>query len=72
MISNSADGQPGPQGLAAACRQQARRRPSHAFTNTPLPAASSQDLLRPESENLQMRENEGGVFVGGVHQQEVG
>ncbi|PRW45489.1 Kinesin-related 3 [Chlorella sorokiniana] len=30
-----------------------------------------QDLLRPESENLQIRENEGGVFVGGVHQQEV-
>lgn len=32
---------------------------------------SLQDLLRPESENLQIRENEGGVFVGGVHQQEV-
>lgn len=31
----------------------------------------AQDLLRPESENLQIRENEGGVFVGGVHQQEV-
>ncbi|KAL4437271.1 hypothetical protein ABPG75_004410 [Micractinium tetrahymenae] len=30
-----------------------------------------QDLLRPESENLQIRENEAGVFVGGVHQQEV-
>ena len=30
-----------------------------------------QDLLRPESENLQIRENEGGVFVAGVHQQEV-
>ncbi|EFN53103.1 hypothetical protein CHLNCDRAFT_26240, partial [Chlorella variabilis] len=30
-----------------------------------------QDLLRPESENLQIRENEGGVFVSGVHQQEV-
>lgn len=28
-----------------------------------------QDLLRPESENLQIRENEAGVFVGGVHQQ---
>lgn len=27
--------------------------------------------MRPESENLQIRENEGGVFVGGVHQQEV-
>ena len=31
-----------------------------------------QDLLRPESENLQIRENErGGVFVGGVAQREV-
>lgn len=30
-----------------------------------------QDLLRSESENLQIRENEGGVFVSGVHQQEV-
>ncbi len=35
------------------------------------PSPKTQDLLRPESENLQIRENEGGVFVGGVHQQEV-
>jgi hypothetical protein len=37
----------------------------------PLRACFLQDLLRPESENLAIRENEGGVFVGGVHQQEV-
>ena len=35
------------------------------------PSSLLQDLLRPESENLQIRENEGGVFVAGVHQQEV-
>ena len=30
-----------------------------------------QDLLRPESENLQIRENDGGVFISGVQQIEV-
>jgi kinesin family protein 5 len=34
--------------------------------------SAPQDLLRPESENLAIREHEaGGVFVAGVHQQEV-
>ena len=30
-----------------------------------------QDLLRPESENLAIRENEGGVFLAGAHTAEV-
>ena len=30
-----------------------------------------QDLLRPENENLQIRESETGVFVAGVHEKEV-
>ena len=30
-----------------------------------------QDLLRPENENLQIREGESGVFVAGVHEVEV-
>ena len=30
-----------------------------------------QDLLRPESENLAIRENEGGVFLSGAHTAEV-
>ena len=46
--------------------------PAPTYVHSRLPAALPQDLLRPESENLQIRENEGGVFVVGVHQQEVG
>ena len=30
-----------------------------------------QDLLRPENENLQIRESDTGVFVAGVHETEV-
>ena len=30
-----------------------------------------QDLLRPENENLQIREGDTGVFVAGVHETEV-
>ena len=30
-----------------------------------------QDLLRPENENLQIREGDSGVFVAGVHEVEV-
>ena len=30
-----------------------------------------QDLLRPASENMQIREGENGVFVAGVHEQEI-
>lgn len=37
-----------------------------------MPALAMQDLLRPESENLQIREAEGGgVFISGVQQVEV-
>ena len=33
--------------------------------------ACVQDLLRPENENLQIRESDTGVFVAGVHETEV-
>lgn len=32
---------------------------------------AAQDLLRPENENLQIRESDTGVFVAGVHETEV-
>ena len=48
-----------------------RHPPTPACCSCPRPPTSAQDLLRSESENLQIRENEGGVFVSGVHQQEV-
>ena len=34
-------------------------------------SAILQDLLRPENENLQIRESDTGVFVAGVHETEV-
>jgi len=35
------------------------------------PYIAAQDLLRPENENLQIRESDTGVFVAGVHETEV-
>ena len=48
--------------------QQCSRWSLHANATKP---SVLQDLLRPENENLQIRESETGVFVAGVHEKEV-